>query len=128
MRLAAASWLAYSEGRRTEAVDLARTAADLEDRVGKHPVTPGAVLPARELLGDLLRELGRPDDALQQYEASLRVAPDRLNSLYGAARSAEASSASYKAAQFYARLADNCAPSDRAEVEHARKFLEQRAR
>jgi tetratricopeptide (TPR) repeat protein len=123
MRLAAAAWLAYSERRRDEAVDLARTAADTEDRVGKHSVTPGAVLPARELLADLLREIGRPGEALGQYEASLRVAPNRLNSLYGAARSAETSGASRKAAQFYTQLLDNCGSSHRAEVEHARNFL-----
>ena len=123
MRLAAAAWLAYSERRRDEAVDLARTAADIEDRVGKHPVTPGAVLPARELLADLLREIGRPGEALGQYKASLRVAPNRLNSLYGAARSAETSGASRDAAQFYTQLLDNCGSSHRAEVEHARNFL-----
>lgn len=124
MRLAAAAWVAYSEGRRSEAVDLARNAADLEDRVGKHPVTPGAVLPARELLADLLREMGRPGEALQQYELSLSVAPNRFNSLYGAAQSAEASGASPKAMQLYAKLAENCGSSNRAEVERARDFLE----
>jgi hypothetical protein len=124
MRLAAAAWLAYSEGRPSEAVDLAHTAADLEDRVGKHPVTPGAVLPARELLADLLREMGRPGEALQQYQSSLSVAPNRFNSLYGAAQSAEASGDSRRAAQLYATLAQNCASSDRAEVKRARNFLE----
>jgi hypothetical protein len=124
MRLAAAAWLAYSEGRQSEAVDLAHNAADLEDHVGKHPVTPGAVLPARELLADLLREMGRPVEALQQYQLSLNVAPNRFNSLYGAAQSAEASGDARKAVQLYALLAENCASSDRAEVERARDFLE----
>ena len=124
MRLAAAAWLAYSEGGREKAVDLARTAADLEDRTGKHPVTPGAVLPARELLADLLREMGRPEEALQQYESSLRVAPNRFNSLYGAAQSAEAAGDSGKAVQLYATLAGNCVGSSRAEVRSARDFLE----
>jgi tetratricopeptide (TPR) repeat protein len=124
MRLAAAAWLAYAEGRPSEAVDLARTAADLEDRVGKHPVTPAPVLPARELLADLLREMGRAGEALQQYESFLSVAPNRFNSLYGAAQSAEASGDSPKAAQLYAMLAENCASSERAEVTRARDFLE----
>lgn len=124
MRLAAAAWLAYSEGRQSEAVELARNAADLEDRVGKHPVTPGAVLPARELLADLLGEMGRPGEALQQYQLSLSVAPNRFNSLYGAAQSAEASGDSRKAVQLYALFAENCASSDRAEVKRARVFLE----
>jgi tetratricopeptide (TPR) repeat protein len=124
MRLAAAAWLAHSEGRQSEAVDLARSAADLEDRVGKHPVTPGAVLPARELLADLQREMGRPGEALQQYELSLSVAPNRFNSLYGAAQSAEASGDSRRAVELYAMLAENCASSDRAEVKRARDYLE----
>ena len=58
---------------------------------GKHPVTPGPPLPARELLGDMLLEIGRPAEALAAYEASLREAPNRFNSLYGAARAAELS-------------------------------------
>ncbi|MBI5445953.1 MAG: hypothetical protein HY900_32655 [Deltaproteobacteria bacterium] len=126
MRQAAAAWLAYSEGRKDEAVNLARTAADLEDRVGKHPVTPGAVLPARELLADMLLEMGQPKEALGQYEASLREAPNRLNGLYGAARSAELAGDPRKAGQLYSRLLDNCGASsvDRAEVRQARDFLE----
>ena len=89
MRLAAAAWIAYGEGRKDEAVLLARAGADLEDKTGKHPVTPGSVLPARELLADLLLAEGRPADALREYEASLREAPARFNSLVGAARAAE---------------------------------------
>jgi tetratricopeptide (TPR) repeat protein len=124
MRLAAAAWLKYSE-EPEQAVDLARAAADLEDRVGKHPVTPGAVLPARELLADMLQELGRPQEALVQYEASLRAAPNRLNGLYGAGRSAEASGDSSKATRYYTQLLDNCRASDRSDVRHARSFLDQ---
>ena len=68
---------------------LAAAAADLEDVTQKHPVTPGAVLPARELLGDLLLELGRPADAARAYAASLAQQPNRARSLFGAARAAE---------------------------------------
>lgn len=106
MRLAASAWLAYSEGRKDEAVSLARAAADLEDRVGKHPVTPGAVLPARELLADMLFDMKQPEEALGQYEASLRVTPDRLNGLCGAARSAELAGDLSKAGQINAKLLD----------------------
>jgi hypothetical protein len=123
MRLAAAAWLKYAE-EPGQAVDFARAAADLEDRVGKHPVTPGAVLPARELLADMLRELGRPQEALVQYEASLRAAPNRLNGLYGAGRSAEALGDSGKATRYYTQLLDNCRASDRSDVRHAHSFLD----
>ncbi len=97
MRLAAAAWVAYAEERTEEAVDLARSAANLDEATGKHPRTPGALLPARELLGDLLLELNRPVEALVEYERSLRANPNRFNSLYGAARSAELSGSPEKA-------------------------------
>src|SRR6266508_2715069 len=97
-----------------------------EDRTGKHPVTPGSVLPARELLADMLRETGRPAEALAEYEASLRQAPNRWNGLFGAARSAELAGDSGKARQFYAKLLENSGGRhpDREEIKQARDFLE----
>ena len=124
MRLAAAAWLVYGEGRKDEALALARSAADLEDRTGKHPVTPGALIPARELLGDMLREAGRPADALREYETSLAAAPNRLNGLYGAARAAELSGDPRKARELYAKLIANCEPgTDREQIAAARTYL-----
>ena len=76
-------------GDTAEAVRLATTAADLEDGTQKHPVTPGSLLPARELLGDLLLELGRPVEAAQAYAASLAQQPNRARSLFGLARASE---------------------------------------
>jgi tetratricopeptide (TPR) repeat protein len=124
-RLAAAAWLAWADGRRDEALSTARAAADLEDKTGKHPVTPGAVLPARELLGDLLLEAGRPADALDEYEASLRQAPNRFDGLYGAARAAELSGKPERARALYAQLVAQCvAGSSRPELAEARRYLE----
>ncbi|HYT98932.1 MAG TPA: hypothetical protein VEK85_01050 [Gemmatimonadales bacterium] len=88
-RLAVGAWLARAAGDGADAVRQARAAADLEDGTQKHPVTPGAVLPARELLGDLLLELGRPAEAAQAYAASLAQQPSRARSLLGAARAAQ---------------------------------------
>ena len=88
-RLAASAWLERAAGNRAEAVRQATAAADLEDRTLKHPITPGAVLPARELLGDLLLELGRPEEAATAYAASLVNQPGRARSVFGAARAAE---------------------------------------
>jgi hypothetical protein len=88
-RLAAAGWVAHAEGKDDEARRLLAAAADLEDATDKHPVTPGSVLPAREQLGDLELELGDGRAALAAYEGSLRTAPRRLNSFYGAAQAAE---------------------------------------
>src|SRR5206468_11868873 len=78
-RRAASAWLAHAEGKQEEALQLMRSAADLEDSTEKNPVTPGAIVPARELLGDLLLELREPQQALKEFEASLIVSPNRFN-------------------------------------------------
>jgi hypothetical protein len=123
-RLAATAWVAYAHGNRDEALLLARAAADLEEKTGKHPVTPGPVLPARELLGDMLLEAGRPGDALIEYEASLREAPGRFNSLYGAARAAERSKNPRRSRELYEALLAQCvAGSPRPELDDARRAL-----
>jgi tetratricopeptide (TPR) repeat protein len=82
------AWIAFAEGRTEGALALALRAADLEDAVEKHPVTPGEVLPARELFADMLFEAGRFDEAQTQYEIVLTRAPNRLNALLGAASAA----------------------------------------
>src|SRR6185503_15232590 len=69
-RQIAAAWLAYTEGKQDEALKLMRAVADLDDATDKHPVTPGAILPAREQLGELLLELKQPSAALQEFETS----------------------------------------------------------
>jgi len=112
-RRQAAGWIARAEGRDAQALDLLRAAAVLEDSTDKHPVTPGAVLPAREQLGNLLSELGRPGEALKEYEASLATAPGRLNSLRSAARAAEATGDPEKARGFLARIASLSEEPDR---------------
>ena len=84
----AAAWLAAAEGETAKAVELMRQAAILDEATEKHPVTPGSILPAREQVGELLLQLQNPSEALVEFEASLARAPNRLNSLRGAARSA----------------------------------------
>jgi tetratricopeptide (TPR) repeat protein len=88
-RRAVAAWIALAESRSDEALRLMREAADVEDSTDKHPVTPGPVLPARELLADMLQQLGRPAEALVEFKAVLRESPNRLNALRGAARAAQ---------------------------------------
>jgi hypothetical protein len=124
-RRAAAAWLAKAEGKIPEALQLMRSSADLEDSTDKHPVTPGAVLPARELLGDLYFELGRPVEALREYERSLVDSPDRFNGLYGAGQAAQLGGEYFKARAFYQKLVRICGrgDGDRAELQRARGFL-----
>lgn len=100
----AEGWIARALGRDDEAIAHLAAAADLEDATEKHPVTPGAVLPAREMLGDLLLELQRPDEALTAYERSLADNPNRLNGLTGAARAAQLAGNRAKALEYYGRV------------------------
>ncbi len=86
--LAAASWLSLAEGDTTSALRLAGEAADLEETTPKHPVTPGAILPARELQGDMLLAAGRPADALGAYTEDLARAPKRARGMLGAVHAA----------------------------------------
>ncbi len=84
-RLALRGWIARAEKRDADAIAQLRAAATLEDSTDKHPVTPGALLPAREQLGDLLLELGRKGEAAEAYEAVLKTSPGRRNSIRGLA-------------------------------------------
>jgi tetratricopeptide (TPR) repeat protein len=124
-RMVAAAWLAHAEGKTEESLRLMRSAADLDDATDKHPVTPGAILPAREQLGELLLELKQPSAALQEFETSLLTAPNRFNGLYGAARSAQLAKDQNKAKTYYAKLMVLARDADsvRPEIEEARIFL-----
>jgi tetratricopeptide (TPR) repeat protein len=123
-RLAASAWVALVRGNQTEAVDLARRAADLEGTVEKHPVTPGPLLPARELLGDLLMEVDRPAEALAEYEATLEVERNRARALYGAARAADAAGDRERADRHFASLLELLASADeeRPDLQAARDW------
>lgn len=124
-RQVAAAWLAHAEGKHDESLRLMRAAADLDDATDKHAVTPGAILPAREQLGELLLELKQPLRALPEFETSLRNAPNRFNGLYGAGRAAMEAGDQKKAKTYYAKLTAVCgfADSGRPELEEARAFL-----
>jgi len=124
-RQVAAAWVARAEGKHQEALQLMRAAADREDATEKHPVTPGPIVPARELLGEMLLELGDPRQALKEFEASHRVEPNRFKGLYGAARAAELSGDREKARTYYASLLALCekADTERPELKEAKAFL-----
>lgn len=114
---AAAAWIAFARTDTDAALKLMREAADLEDRNEKHIVTPGRVLPARELLGDMLLEAGQPAKALAEYEASQLREPNRFRGYYGAARAAEAAGDQVKAKAYYAKLLDLAKSADAARPE-----------
>jgi tetratricopeptide (TPR) repeat protein len=124
-RLAVAGWIARAEGRNDEALQLLRQAADREDATEKHPVTPGAIQPAREMLAELLLELGQPAAALAEFEGSQKTDPNRLHGLAGAGRAAEQAGNRAQAKAYYQRLIDltKNADTERPEVARARAFV-----
>jgi tetratricopeptide (TPR) repeat protein len=124
-RLAAAAWTAHAAGDHAEAEQLARAAADLEETVEKHPVTPGPLLPARELLGDLLLAHNKPAEALAAYRATLRREPRRARTLFGAARAAQLAGEREASVALYQELLEVMARADdgRPEVAQARKVV-----
>jgi tetratricopeptide (TPR) repeat protein len=124
----ATAWALYAEGKHEEALAAMRAAADHEDKTEKHAVVPGPILPARELLGDMLMELGRTADALPQYEASIAKEPNRFRGLYGAGLAAERSGDQARARTHFETLVVVASRSDgtRAELSHAKQVLAQR--
>src|SRR5438067_5539475 len=109
---AASAWVTYSEGKKDEAVNLLRRAAGAVEILGKHPVSPGALVPAREQLGDLLLKLERPKEAQREFEAALKIYPGRFRGLYGAAQAAEQIGEKEKAQHYYAKLIEQTAKAD----------------
>jgi hypothetical protein len=125
---AATALIAFAEGKKDEGLRLLRTAAEHEDAVDKHPVTPGALLPVREMLADLLLENKAPADALKEYEAVLKTAPRRFNATAGAARAADEAGNRAKASEYAMQLlkiAKN-AEASRPELAWARGYIDRK--
>jgi Tfp pilus assembly protein PilF len=125
-RLAAAGILAHARGENEKAVALVRAAADLDATMDKHPATPSSVLPARELLADLLLELNQPAAALVEYRAMLNTDPNRFRSLLGEARAAKQvgdAAAAHDAYRKLVALSQPAASSSRAELAEAEAYL-----
>jgi hypothetical protein len=123
-RLAAAGILAHVQGDDKKAVALVRAAADLDATMDKHPATPSSVLPARELLADLLLELNQPAAALVEYRATLSTDPNRFRSLLGEARAAKQTGDSATAHDAYRKLvALSKSVEARPELAEARSYL-----
>jgi tetratricopeptide (TPR) repeat protein len=106
-------WIAHAEGHEDVAEAALRKAADLETSMDKSPVTPGSILPAREMLGDFLLATNRPQEALDAYERSLKDSPGRLNALSGAAHAAQLAGDREKARTYFVQVAKLLATSTR---------------
>lgn len=122
---ASEGWIKLAEGKKAEAISLMSNAADMEDATEKDPVTPGEVIPARELLGDMYLEMGQFAKALEAYEADLKRHSKRFNGLYGAGLAAEKLGDNNKARLYYDQLIVTVDPSakGRPELERVKKFV-----
>jgi tetratricopeptide (TPR) repeat protein len=120
------AWSAFAREDTEVALRGMRRAAAIESLTDKNAVTPGEIIPARELLGDMLLALGQPAEALAAYEAAFERSPNRFNSLYGAAKAAERLGDRATAAHYYRQLVENCkdAEAQRPQLLEARAFLD----
>jgi tetratricopeptide (TPR) repeat protein len=118
-----AAWIQQQSGKSDAAISTMHSAAELEESMDKNAVTPGAILPAREMLAQLDMSANRPQDALAEFEAVLKVAPNRFNALYGAASAAEASGNQKVAQRYFRKLTEIAVGDERPELVAARKKL-----
>jgi len=118
----AAAWLDRAEGKNDEAISALRAIAEKQESSGEES---DGEIPAREMLADILLETKRPDQALVEYKASLKFFPNRFNSLYGAAQSAEMAGQASQAAEYYALLVKTCegSASSRPELAKAKQAV-----
>lgn len=120
----ALAWIAYGRGDKDAALAQMRTAADMEDASEKSPVSPGRLIPARELLADMLLQSGNPAEALVQYERSQVRDPNRLRSLIAAGQAAEQTNNRDKAKMFYTKVTQLVGTADsRPEFKGVRAYL-----
>ncbi|SNZ00723.1 tetratricopeptide repeat protein [Flagellimonas pacifica] len=126
---AAKAWIQLAKGNKENALKLMEKAVGLESKTSKHPVTPGEVLPADELLGDMLLALNKPTEALTAYEVSLIGHPSRFNGIYGAAIAAKQSGEKEKAINYFNQLIElsKNSNSERPEIKEAKAFVYQYA-
>ena len=124
----ASAWLLLAEGKNGDALARMRVAADREDATDKHPVTPGPLAPARELLGEMLLALGEPAQALVEFQRSQTKEPNRLRGYFGAARAAELAGQTEVARANYVELLAlmDRADAGRAEAKQAEAFMASR--
>ena len=118
-------WLAYNSGETGQGLELMGEAANLEDQTFKHPITPGEILPANELYGDMLLDAGNPEAALVAYQSSMERSPNRFNGLYGAALAADALGDTGTAASYFSQLVEmtDGAVVDWPRLETAREYI-----
>ena len=114
------AWMYQQDADPAKALTAMTAAAELEESMDKHAVTPGAVVPAREMLGQLYIEQKHPEEALQAFQAVLQVAPKRFNALYGAAMAADTAGRAQDATRYFKELIEVSVGNERPELARAR--------
>ena len=119
------AWIALAERRNAAALYLMREAVDREASIDRHRGSPGNVVPARELLGEMLLALNEPQAALYEFQRSLERDPNRFRGVYGAAQAAHAAGNAELARAYFAKLQNLAAERDsqRPELDDAEAFL-----
>jgi tetratricopeptide (TPR) repeat protein len=122
---ASQAWIEFKQGNNEKALDLMEATADMEDAMAKHPVTPGEIVPARELLGQMLLQMNKTDLALDAFETDLKTRPNRFNALYDAGVASEKAGDKKKAGFYFRKLLETCDTKSckRIEVQKAKSFL-----
>jgi tetratricopeptide (TPR) repeat protein len=121
---ASEAWILFKDGKYGNALEHMISAADMEDATEKNPVTPGEVIPARELLADMLLEMGYKEKALTAFQEDLKLHPKRFNGLYGAGLASEKCGDKKNTALYYRQLSDiSTVHSVRPELMKAKLFL-----
>ena len=110
------AWIAEKVGNKSDAVSKMRSAVELEESMDKNAVTPGPVTPAREMLAELFLLENHPQESLAEYEAVLKVAPNRFNAVYGAAQAAEASGNGAVAKRYLQKLSEISPGEERSKL------------
>jgi hypothetical protein len=120
------AWAALAVGRKSEALQQMKAAAELEDGTEKSAVTPGPLAPAREMLGEMLLLMHEPEQALTQFAATLQKEPGRFRSLYGAARAAQLAGNRDTSQKYFRELLRICVRADkpgRSELREAERAI-----
>jgi tetratricopeptide (TPR) repeat protein len=117
------AWISETSGKTAEAIAMLKSAADLEESMDKNAVTPGAVIPAREMLAALLLKENHPQEALAEFEAVLKITPNRFNALFGAASAADAAGDTRAGNRYFQKLTEIAVGDERPELVTARKKM-----
>ena len=123
------AWLNFRKGNLEKGLELMKAAVEIENATSKHPITPGDVLPAIEMLGDMFLEMDNPKAALAAYEENLKKHPNRFNGIYGAANAAKRTGNKEKATLYYNQLIalTNNSNSQRPEIEEAKSNIKKQS-